>query len=270
MLIDSHCHLDSPDFGEDFDGVLSRANDAGIGAMVTISTEIAKFPRVRAIAEAHDHIFCSVGVHPHEAENDPGTTLGQLLEHAAHPKVVGIGETGLDFYYDHSPRDIQADLFRTHIAAARETGLPIIIHTRDADAETIDILRDEHAKGAFPGVIHCFTAGPELARASIEMGLYISISGIVTFKKADELRETVKNHVPVERLLVETDSPYLAPVPERGKRNEPAFTRHTADFLAKFLEIDARELEQRTTENFMTLFSKAGAAIRKQGLLVDA
>lgn len=262
MLIDSHCHLDFPDFAQDFDGVLARAEEAGIGAMVTISTEMAKFPAVRAIAEAHEHIFCSVGVHPHEAENDPGTKLDQLLEAAKHPKVVGIGETGLDFFYDHSPRDIQADLFRVHIAAARETGLPIIIHTRDADDETIDILKDEHAKGAFPGVIHCFTAGPRLAQTAIELGLYISMSGIVTFKKADELRDTLKNHVPIDRLLVETDSPYLAPVPKRGKRNEPAFTRHTADFLSDFLGVVPEVLERQTTENFMRLFSKAGDAIQ--------
>ena len=259
MLIDSHCHLDFPDFEEDFDGVLSRAAEAGIGAMVTISTEIAKFPAVRAIAERHDNIFCSVGVHPHEAEADPGTTLEQLLGYAEHPKVVGIGETGLDFYYEHSPREIQASLFRTHISAARETGLPVIVHTRDADPETIEILRDEHAKGAFPGVIHCFTAGPELAQAALDVGLYISISGIVTFKKADEIRETVKQHVPLDRLLVETDSPYLAPVPNRGKRNEPAFTRHTASFLAEMLDIAPEELETRTTANFKTLFAKAGA-----------
>lgn len=264
MLIDSHCHLDFPDFAEDFDAVLERAREAGIGAMVTISTQIAKFPQVLAIAEAHEHIFCSVGVHPHEAENDPGTTLDQLLGYTQHPKVVGIGETGLDFFYDHSPRDIQADLFRTHIAAARETGLPIIIHARDADDETIAILREEHAKGAFPGLIHCFTAGPALAEAAVELGLYISISGIVTFKKADELRNTIKTHAPVDRLLVETDSPYLAPVPKRGKRNEPSFTRHTADFLAEFLEMEPAELERCTTENFATLFSKAGKQLGLQ------
>ncbi|MEQ8664167.1 MAG: TatD family hydrolase [Rhodospirillales bacterium] len=261
MLIDSHCHLDFPDFGDDFDEVLKRAREAGVGAMVTISTEIAKFPAVQAIAERHDNIFCSVGVHPHEAENDPGTTLDQLLGYASHPKVVGIGETGLDFYYEHSPREVQASLFRTHIAAARETGLPVIVHTRDADPETIDILRDEHAKGPFPGVIHCFTAGPELAQVALDAGLYISISGIVTFKKADEIRETVKSVVPMDRLLVETDSPYLAPVPKRGKRNEPAFTRHTADFLADMLGVAPDELEARTTENFKQLFAKAGAQL---------
>lgn len=262
MLIDSHCHLDFPDFAEDFDGVLARAAEAGVGAMVTISTEIAKFPAVRAIAERHDNIFCSVGVHPHEAGTDPGTRLDELVEYAGHPKVVGIGETGLDFYYEHSPRNVQAALFRTHIAAARETGLPVIVHTRDADDETVAILRDEHAKGAFPGVIHCFSAGADLARAAVDLGLYISISGIVTFKKADDIRETVKRHVPLDRLLVETDSPYLAPAPKRGKRNEPAFTRHTADFLADLLEVGAAELEARTTENFMTLFSKAGRQLR--------
>lgn len=264
MLIDSHCHLDFPDFAEDFDGVLARAEKAGVGAMVTISTEITRFPDVCALAERHDNIFCSVGVHPHEAERDPGTTLDDLLAYTTHPKVVGIGETGLDFYYEHAPRDIQTSLFRIHIAAARETGLPVIIHTRQADDETIDILREEHAKGPFPGVIHCFSAGPSLARAAVDLGLHISISGIVTFKNAHALRETVRAHVPVGQLLVETDSPYLAPVPMRGKRNEPSFTRHTADFLAGLLNMTPEALETQTTENFMALFSKAGAQLRSR------
>ncbi len=258
MLIDSHCHLDFPDFADDLDGVVERAGAAGVGAMVTISTEIAKFPGVLAVAERFGNVFCSVGVHPHEAEKEPDTTTGRLIALADHPKVVGIGETGLDFYYEHSPRDVQAHLFRAHIAAARETGLPVIVHTRDADDETVEILRDEHGKGAFPGVIHCFSAGAGLAAAAVDLGLYISVSGIVTFKKADEIRETIKNVVPLDRLLVETDSPYLAPVPRRGKRNEPAYTRHTADFTAELLSLDPAELEAATTRNFKTLFAKAG------------
>jgi len=258
MLIDSHCHLDFPAFADDLDGVIERAGEAGVGAMVTISTEIAKFPRVLAIAERFDNVFCSVGVHPHEAEKEPDTTTARLVELAQHPKVVGIGETGLDFYYEHSPRDVQARLFRAHIAAGRETGLPVIVHTRDADEETVEILRDEHGKGRFTGVIHCFSTSAWLAEAAVDLGLYISLSGIVTFKKADAIRDAVTSVVPLERLLVETDSPYLAPVPQRGKRHEPAYTRHTADFVANFLGLSAEDLEARTTANFKTLFAKAG------------
>lgn len=258
MLIDSHCHLDFPDFADDLDGVVARAGEAGVGAMVTISTEIAKFPGVLAIAERFGNVFCSVGVHPHEAEKEPDTTTARLVELAQHPKVVGIGETGLDFYYEHSPRDVQARLFRAHIAAARETGLPVIVHTRDADEETVEILRDEYGKGAFTGVIHCFSTSAWLAEAAVDLGLYISLSGIVTFKKAEAIRDAVTTVVPLDRLLVETDSPYLAPVPKRGKRNEPAFTRHTADFVADLLGLPADDLEARTTANFRTLFAKAG------------
>ena len=254
-LVDSHCHLDFPDFEDQLDEVVSRAGDAGIDYMLTICTRVTEFPKIHAVAAAYDNIWCSVGIHPHNADSEPETTAETLMDLADDPKVVAFGETGLDFFYDHSDRGRQETSFRAHISAARETGLPIIVHTRDADADMTRILRDEHAKGAYPGVIHCFSSGPELAAAALDLGLYISISGIVTFKKAGELRETVKT-VPVERLLVETDSPYLAPVPKRGKRNEPAFTAYTAETVAELKGLDVAELGRITSENFFTLFNK--------------
>lgn len=261
MLIDSHCHLDFPEFEEDFDAMLARASEAGIGKMVTICTRVANFPRVSTIAEAHENIYCSVGVHPHSAESEPDVMAATLIEHAAHPKTVGIGETGLDFFYDKSPRDVQERLFREHITAARETGLPIIIHTRDADNDTIRILEEEHASGgAFPGLIHCFTASRKLAERVLDLGLYISLSGIVTFKNAADIRETVRAVVPRDRILVETDAPYLAPIPKRGKRNEPAYTAHTAAYMADFLDIAPEEFAQITTDNFHRLFAKVQTA----------
>jgi len=254
-LVDSHCHLDFPDFEDQLDEVVSRAGDAGIDYMLTICTRVTEFPKIHAVAAAYDNIWCSVGIHPHNADSEPETTAETLMDLADDPKVVAFGETGLDFFYDYSDRGRQEASFRAHISAARETGLPIIVHTRDADADMTRILRDEHAKGAYPGVIHCFSSGPELAAAALDLGLYISISGIVTFKKAGELRETVKT-VPVERLLVETDSPYLAPVPKRGKRNEPAFTAYTAETVAELKGLDVAELGRITSENFFTLFNK--------------
>jgi len=256
MLVDSHCHLDFPDFEEDMDDVLARAADAGIGYMLTICTRLEKFPPILALAEAHDNMSCSVGVHPHNVADGEEATVDRLLALARHPKVIGLGETGLDFYYDNSPRDVQERSFRTHIAAARQTQLPIIVHTRDADEDTVRILRDEYEKGPFPGLIHCFSAGPDLAEAVLEMGFYISVSGIITFKTAEALRETLSG-VPVERILVETDAPYLAPIPKRGKRNEPAFTAFTAARLAELKGMDQENLARQTTENFFSLFSKA-------------
>ncbi len=255
MLVDSHCHLDYLAKDGDLEDVVERARAAGVGRMLTISTKLSEFEGVRAIAERYDEVFCSVGVHPHEAEGEGQRTPGRLVELAAHPKVVGIGETGLDYYYEHSPREQQRDSFRAHIRAARETGLPLIVHSRDADEDTVAVLREGQAEGAFSGVIHCFTAGPGLAAAALDMGLYISIAGIVTFKKAEELRATVAE-VPLERLLVETDAPYLAPVPKRGKRNEPAFVAHTAAALAALKGIETEELTRVTGENFLTLFNK--------------
>jgi len=259
-LIDSHCHLDFPDFGDELDEVVARAGRAGISHMVTISTHLSRFGRVLAVAERFENVFCSVGIHPHEAGTEAEVAADELVRLAQHPKVVGIGETGLDFYYEHSPRDVQERQFRTHIAAARETGLPLIVHTRDADTDTIRILEEEHGKGAFPGLIHCFSASRELAERMIAIGLYISFSGIVTFKKAEDLREVAKI-LPAERILVETDSPYLAPVPRRGKRNEPAFTAFTAAMIAEIRDVPAAEIARTTTANFKRLFAKAGAAI---------
>ncbi len=258
MLVDSHCHLDYPDFAEELPAVLERAKAAGVGHMVTICTRLSKFDGVKAVAQAHDNIYCSVGIHPHDAGKEPRTTVQELVELTNHPKVVGIGETGLDFYYDNSPRDDQEESFRIHIGASRETGLPLIVHTRDADDKTIEILDEEQEKGAFPGLIHCFSVGRGVAEAAIEHGMYISLSGILTFKNSVELRDIVKD-LPLDRLLVETDSPFLAPVPQRGKRNEPSFVRHTAEFAADLLGISFAELEQATTDNFFRLFSKAAA-----------
>ena len=256
MLIDSHCHLDFPELTTDESGVLARARTAGVGGMLTIGTRLDQFERVRAIAERHDNVWCSVGVHPHEAKEEGQRTPDRLIEATRHPKVVGIGETGLDFHYDHSPRDEQAESFRTHIAASRQTGLPLIVHTRNADVETGDMLEEEHAKGAFPGLIHCFSSGRPVAERALALGLYISISGIVTFKAAEELRAIVRD-VPLDRLLVETDAPYLAPIPKRGKTNEPAFVAHTAAKVAELKGVSLAELEAATTDNFFRLFTKA-------------
>jgi TatD DNase family protein len=255
MLVDSHCHLDFPDFATELDAVMARAREAGVGICVSIGTRMEGFPNVRAIAERFDDVWCSVGIHPHEVEKELLAGPDALIAAAAHAKVVGIGETGLDYYYEHSPRAQQIANFRAHIAAARQTGLPLIVHTRDAEDETTAILEDEMGKGRFTGLIHCFTGTKRLADAAIELGLYISASGIATFKKSDELRAVLKD-VPLERLLVETDSPYLAPMPNRGKRNEPAFVGHTARALATLKGIDERELERATTENFLRLFTK--------------
>ncbi|MBV8186201.1 MAG: TatD family hydrolase [Alphaproteobacteria bacterium] len=256
MLIDSHCHLDFPQLAADETGVLARARTAGVAGMLTIGTRLDQFDGVRAIAERHANVWCSVGVHPHEAKEEGQRTPDRLVEATRHPKVIGIGETGLDFYYEHSPRAEQAESFRSHIAAARQTGLPLIVHTRDADRETGDILEEEYAKGPFPGLIHCFSSGPGLARRALDLGLYISISGIVTFKAAEDLRALVRE-LPIDRLLVETDAPYLAPVPKRGKTNEPAFVAHTAAKVAELKGIDLAALERATTENFFRLFAKA-------------
>ena len=258
MLVDSHCHLDFPEFAPELDAVIKRAHDAGVGICVTIGTRMDGFARVRQVAERYENVWCSVGVHPHEAERELLDDPTLLIEAARHPKVVGIGETGLDYYYEHSPRQQQIANFRIHINAASATGLPVIVHTRDADDETIDILRDEMSKAAFTGLIHCFTGTRRLAEVAVELGLYISVSGIATFKKSDELRAVLKS-VPLERLLVETDAPYLAPIPHRGKRNEPALVTHTAAVLAALKGVSAKELEDATTANFLRLFTKVTA-----------
>lgn len=256
MLVDSHCHLDMPEFAGELDAVIARAGDAGIGHMLTICTRVGRFQDVLAIAERYDNVFCSVGVHPHNAADEPDVGPDRLVELTRHPKVVGIGETGLDFHYDNSPRDVQERSFRAHIRAARESGLPLIVHTRDADAALARVLGEEAAEGPFAGLIHCFSAGQALADRVLELGLYISFSGIVTFNKADELRD-VARRVPVERILVETDAPYLAPVPKRGKRNEPAFTAFTAARVAELKGLEADAFARATTDNFFRLFAKA-------------
>ncbi|MCW5750837.1 MAG: TatD family hydrolase [Alphaproteobacteria bacterium] len=256
MLVDSHCHLDFPEFADELDQIVARAGAAGIGSLVTICTKVSEFGRVRAIAERYENVWCSVGIHPHEAGTEPALDAERLVALARHAKVVGIGETGLDYYYEHSPREAQARSFRAHLHAARETGLPAIVHTRDAEDDTIRILREEHARGAFPGVIHCFTSSRRLAEAALALGLLVSVSGIVTFRNADVLRETVRD-IPLGSLLVETDAPYLAPVPRRGRRNEPAFVAHTAAFLAGLKGVSMAELAEATTDNFFRLFSKA-------------
>ena len=257
MLVDSHCHLDFEDFDADREAVLARARDAEVGALQTICTRLSQFDQVLALAEAHENIWCSVGIHPHHVAEEGAFTATDLLARAErHAKVIGIGETGLDFYYDTSPRDQQASAFRAHITAARESGLPLIVHTRNADRETCDILREEAGKGAFPGVIHCFSVGREVAETALELGLYISLSGIVTFKNAESLR-AIAREIPHDRLLVETDAPYLAPVPHRGKRNEPAYVCDTAQFVAELKGVSFAELAVKTTENFFNLFSRA-------------
>ena len=255
MLVDSHCHLDFPDYAGNVDAVVERACAAGVGVCVSIGTELARFPGVKAVAERFSHVWCTVGVHPHEAERELLDDEAALLREAVHPKVVGIGEIGLDYYYEHSPRAQQQSNFRSHISAGRKTGLPVIVHTRDADDDTIDILRDEMGRGAFTGLIHCFTGTQRLADAALDMGLYISVSGIATFKNSTALRDVIKT-VPLDRLLVETDAPYLAPVPHRGKTNEPAFVVHTANMLAELKGVSSGELAAVTTENFFRLFSK--------------
>jgi len=255
MLVDSHCHLDFPEFAPELDAVVARARDAGVKVCVSIGTTLAKFPGVRAVAERFDDVWCSVGVHPHEAKDELLNGPAQLIEAARHPKVVGIGETGLDYFYEHSPRPEQIANFRAHIDAGRQTGLPVIVHTRDADDDTIAVLREEMTAKPFTGLIHCFTGTQRLADAALELGLFISVSGIATFKKSDELRAVLKT-VPLDRLLVETDAPFLAPMPHRGKRNEPAFVVNTAAMLAGLKDVSAQDLAAATTQNFFRLFTK--------------
>lgn len=255
MLVDSHCHLDFPDFAEERGDIIARAKAAGVERMVTISTRVKRFEQVLAIAEEYDEVYCSVGTHPHNAAEELDVTTADLVKLAARPKVVAIGEAGLDYFYDKAPRDAQARGLRVHIAAARETGLPLVIHARNADDDMADILREETGKGAFPFILHCFSSGAELARIGVELGGYVSFSGIVTFKNSAELREIAKD-VPRDRLLVETDAPYLAPPPHRGKRNEPAFVAHTAAVLAETIGVSAAEIAEITTDNFFRLFTK--------------
>lgn len=255
MLVDSHCHLDFPDFADELDDVVERARAAGVGRMVTICTRIRKFDQVLAVAERFDDVYCSAGTHPHNAAEETDATLEDYLNAAEHPKVVAIGEAGLDYHYDNSPRREQADSFRLQIDAARRTGLPLVIHSRSAEADTETILREEMAKGRFDAILHCFSSGAELAHAGIELGLYVSFSGILTFKRSEELREIAAS-LPADRLLVETDAPYLAPTPHRGRRNEPSYVVETAKILAETRGVGEAEIARQTTENFFRLFRK--------------
>lgn len=255
MLVDSHCHLDFPDFAEERAAVVARALAAGVGRMVTISTRVKRFQQILEIADSFEEIFCSVGTHPHNAAEELDITTEDLVRLAQHPKVVAIGEAGLDYFYDKAPRDAQAQGLRAHIAAARQTRLPLVIHARNADDDMIAILEDETGKGAFPFILHCFSSGQQLAEVGVALGGYVSFSGIVTFKNSPELREIAKG-VPHDRLLVETDAPYLAPVPHRGQRNEPAYVVETARVLAEAIGVSRDEIARITTDNFFRLFSK--------------
>ncbi|HEX7741376.1 MAG TPA: TatD family hydrolase [Sphingobium sp.] len=259
MLIDSHCHLNYKGLIEDQQNVIERARAAGVGLMLNIATRESEWDAVLATALNEPDVWATVGIHPHEADEHPHVDTAKLVERAAHPRVVGIGETGLDYYYDHSDRARQQRSFRAHIAASRETGLPLIVHTRDAEEDTLAILRDEMGQGAYSGVIHCFTASGAFADAALDLGLYISISGIVTFKNAKDLQETAAR-LPLDKLLVETDSPFLAPVPHRGKPCEPAFVADTARFLANLRGERFEDLATATSANFLKLFDKIGAS----------
>ena len=256
MLVDSHCHLDFPELEQDRAGVVARAKAAGVTSMVTISTRVAKFATYAAIAESDPDIWCTVGTHPLGVVEEPDVPLERLLELSAHPKCVGIGEAGLDYHYDTAMRDVAERVFRNHIEAARMTKLPLVIHARDCDDDMIRILADEMGKGTFPAVLHCFSSGPRLAEIGVELGLSVSLSGILTFKKSDEIRAIAKR-VPLDRLLVETDAPFLAPQKHRGKRNEPSFVVETAKMLADVHGVSDEQMAKITTDNFFSLFSKA-------------
>jgi TatD DNase family protein len=255
MLVDSHCHLDFPDFASELDAVVDRARAAGVRRMVTISTRVRKLDGLLAIAERYEDVFCSVGTHPHHAHEELDISAADLVVMADNIKIVAIGEAGLDYFYDNSPREAQAQGFRAHIAAARETGLPLVIHSREADDDMARILEDEMGKGAFPAVLHCFTGGRALAMKAIELGLYVSFTGILTFKRSDALR-AIAAELPADRILVETDAPYLAPGNMRGKRNEPSFVVETAKILAEIRTVSLEQIAEQTTQNFFRLFSK--------------
>ncbi len=255
LIVDSHCHLDYEGLAEDLPGVIARAGAAGVGLMLTISSRVRNREKLLAIAEAHDNIFCTIGTHPHNAHEELDVTVADLVKYTAHPKVVGIGEAGLDYHYNLSPRDAQMTGFRNHIATARETGLPLVIHTREAEDDTARVLEEEMGKGAFKAVLHCFTSQQWLAEKGVDLGLYVSFSGILTYKTAQNLRDAAKV-LPEDRLLVETDAPYLAPVPMRGKSNEPAFVSHTLDVLAQTRGVTRQHMAKATSDNFFRLFNK--------------
>jgi TatD DNase family protein len=254
MLIDSHVNLHAPQYDEDREAVIARARAAGVKLMVNISDKVSHFDKVRAVADAAD-IWCTVGTHPHEAKENPDLSAAELVRLAADPRVVGIGETGLDFHYDLSPRDVQAKVFRAHVAAARETGLPLIVHTREADQAMGDILEEEYAAGPFRILLHCYTSGPELAARAAALGAWFSVSGIATFKAAEDVRAVIRD-MPADRIIVETDCPYLAPIPHRGRRNEPAYIGHVLDKLAEIRGWSRGEAEERTEAAFFELFDR--------------
>lgn len=264
MLVDSHCHLDFPDFEHELDDVIARARTAGVKRMVTISTRVKQFDRVLAVAERFPEVYCSVGTHPNNADEETEIKYSDIYDKTHHEKVVAIGEAGLDYHYDKASPVNQANSLRLHIEVARATELPLVIHARNADRDMIDILESESAKGLFPAVLHCFSSGPALARAGLALGHYISFSGILTFRNAQEIRDIAAD-VPMGRLLVETDAPYLAPAPFRGKRNEPAYTVHTAATLAEVKGVDPDEIAAQTTRNFFRLFSKIPRPVEFDG-----
>lgn len=255
-IVDSHCHLDFDVLQDDLTGVISRAHEAGVHMMVSISTRVRNFDAIRTIAETHEEVFCTVGTHPHNAAEEPDVTAKQLVALARYGKCIGIGEAGLDYHYDNSPREAQAQGFRTHIGAARETGLPLVIHSRSAEKDTADILEDEMGKGAFKPLLHCFSSGIELAERGLAIGAYLSFSGILTFKSAETIRDAARL-CPLDKMLVETDAPYLAPVPHRGQSNEPAYTAHTLAHLADVKGISVEDMARITSDNFFRLFDKA-------------
>jgi TatD DNase family protein len=255
LVVDSHCHLDFDGIHQQLPDILARAQVAGVGLMLSISSRVRQFDRLLQLTEENPNVFCTIGTHPHNAHEELDVTIAELVSQARHPKVVGIGEAGLDYHYDFSPREAQMTGFRNHIAAARETGLPLVIHTREAEDDTARVLEDEMAKGHFKAVLHCFTSQDWLARKGVELGLTVSFSGILTYKTADNLRETARN-LPADRILVETDSPYLAPVPHRGRSNEPAFVINTVEHLAKARGSTFEEMAVTTSTNFFRLFNK--------------
>ena len=257
MLVDSHCHLNFPDFAADLSEVLARAKAADVLVLQTICTKLSEFPDVLSLTQNNNNIYCSIGIHPHNVIDEPKfrpDEIENIIDQ--HPSIIGVGETGLDYYYENSPRKAQQESFHAHIGLARDTGLPVIIHSRSADEDTASMLRTEYKKGPFPGLIHCFSAGLSVAEAALDCGLYISISGIVTFKNAGTLRAIVE-HLPLDKLLLETDAPYLSPVPCRGIRNEPSFVQHTAKYLANLLSVETEQLADQTTDNFFKLFRRA-------------
>ena len=254
MLVDSHCHLNMKEFDGELEDVISRARTSGVQCMQTICTKLEDLPGLLKIVDKYDDVYCSVGIHPHEVETSPETSSDDLIRLAnSHQKIIGIGETGLDYYYEYSKKDIQKEFFRNHIIAAQETSKPLIVHSRNADEDSINILKSEMHNKQYNGLIHCFSSTEFLAKEALDMGLYISLAGIITFKTANEIRDIV-SYVPMDRILIETDSPYLAPIPMRGKRNEPAFVKHVAEMLASIKNISYEEVARVTTENFYTLF----------------